>query len=120
MRETRTRTIAVPCNGCTLCCQKDAVRLLPEDDAATYRTEAHPYLPGELMLAHGPGGNCIYLGPDGCSIHDCAPSLCRSADCRELARSMLFERAMALHKAGRLDLRIWDRGRRLLEAGHGT
>lgn len=69
------------------------------------------------MIAHGSDGNCIYLGTNGCGIHDRAPSLCRSADCRELARTMSFERALALHKAGRLDLRIWDRGRGLLERG---
>jgi Fe-S-cluster containining protein len=90
---------------------------MPEDDSSQYRTEPHPYIAGALMLAHGSDGNCIYLTKAGCSIHDRAPSLCRSADCRELARSMSFERALALHRAGRLDLRIWDRGRKLLEDG---
>lgn len=106
---------SVPCDGCTLCCQHDAVRLMPEDDPSQYRTEPHPYIPGALMLAHGSDGNCIYLDMHGCSIHDRAPSLCRSADCRQLARTMSFDRALALHEAGRLDLRIWDRGRKMLE-----
>lgn len=106
---------SVPCDGCTLCCQHDAVRLLPDDDPSQYRTEPHPFISGAVMLAHGADGNCCYLIDGGCSIHGRAPSLCRSADCRELARTMSFERAMALHKAGRLDLRIWDRGRKMLE-----
>ena len=60
----------VPCNGCTLCCQGDAVRLQPEDSVTEYRTEPHPYIPGARMLAHKPNGECIYLDERGCSIHD--------------------------------------------------
>jgi len=106
----------VPCNGCTLCCQGDAVRLEPEDGAMDYQTEPHPYIPGALMIAHKPNGECIYLEEGMCSIHDRAPSLCRTADCRSLAVRIDFERAKALHRMGRLDLRVWDQGHRLLEA----
>ncbi len=67
------------------------------------------------MLAHKPNGECIYLEPGGCSIHDRAPSLCRSADCRSIAYRLNFETARRLHILGKLDLRVWDRGRKLLE-----
>ena len=107
----------VPCSGCTLCCQGDAVRLEPEDRAADYLTEPHPYIPGARMIAHKPNGECVYLTDTGCGIHDRAPSLCRSADCRLLAASMDFDTARNLHLKGRLDLRIWDKGKRLLETG---
>jgi len=106
----------VPCNGCTLCCQGDAIRLMPEDDAAAYITEAHPYIPGELMLAHKPNGECVYVDDSGCSIHDRAPSLCRSADCRSLALKLDFDEARRLHLGGKLDLRVWDQGQKLLQA----
>ncbi len=104
----------VPCNGCTLCCQGDAVRLLAEDRGIDYAAEPHPYAPGATMLAHKANGECIYLGPGGCTIHDHAPSLCRSADCRSLAMKLDFEAAARLHRAGRLDIRVWDQGHRLL------
>jgi Fe-S-cluster containining protein len=105
----------VPCNGCTLCCESDAIRLLPEDDDAHYKTESHPRIPGALMLAHKAGGECFYLCDGGCSIHGQAPSLCRSADCRSVAIRLDLEYAMELHEAGKLDIRVWDRGRQLLE-----
>ena len=104
----------VPCNGCTLCCQGDAVRLEPEDRVEDYETEPHPYIRGALMLAHKPNGECVYLAEGGCSIHDRAPSLCRSADCRSLALRFDFESAKRLHLMKRLDMRVWDQGHKLL------
>jgi hypothetical protein len=106
----------VPCDGCTLCCQGDAVRLEPEDNAVDYQTEPHPYIPGALMLAHKPNGECVYLTKSGCSIHDRAPALCRIADCRSLAVRLDFQTARLLHLMGRLDLQVWYQGHRLLEA----
>ena len=50
---------SVPCDGCTLCCQNDAVRLLPEDNHSLYVTEPHPYFNGEKVLAHQPNGDGI-------------------------------------------------------------
>jgi uncharacterized protein len=104
----------VPCKGCTLCCQGDAIRLEPEDLVRSYRTEPHPYAPGALMIAHTPEGHCVYLGEHGCSIHGNAPALCRAADCRTLALRIDFDSAQRLHRMGRLDLRVWDQGHRLL------
>jgi len=111
----------VPCNGCTLCCQGDAIRLEEEDRALDYKTETHPYIPGALMIAHKPNGECFYLNEQGCSIHSWAPSLCRSADCRSLAIKLNYDAARSLHMMGRLDFRVWLQGRRLIEAmaAHG-
>jgi len=81
-----------------------------------YRTEPHPYIPGALMIAHQANGACVYLDEKGCSIHDNAPTLCRIADCRSVAARFSFESAMQLHRLGRLDIRVWDQGRKLLEA----
>ena len=106
----------VPCNGCTLCCQQDAIRLLPEDNPAEYQTVPHPHIAGALMLAHKQNGECIYLNEYGCSIHRKAPSLCRGADCRTLAARMDFETARKLHLMNKLNLCVWDQGHKLLEA----
>ncbi len=108
-------TRIVPCNGCTLCCEKDLVRLEPEDRAGDYQTEPHPYLRGALMLAHKPNGDCIYLNAHGCTIHNHAPALCRIADCRALALQMDFDQAMTLHRMGKLDIRVWNQGQKLVE-----
>jgi hypothetical protein len=116
VKARKVATRVVPCNGCTLCCQGDAVRLEPEDLDAGYQTETHPYIPGALMIAHRPNGECVYLDEHGCSIHDRAPSLCRSADCRSVAVRFEFQSAMRLHRLGRLDIRVWDQGRKLLES----
>lgn len=105
----------VPCNGCTLCCQGDAVRLEEEDMKMGYQTEPHPYISGALMIAHKPNGECVYLSAGGCTIHDRAPSLCRIADCRSIALRLNFEAAAKLHALGRLDVRVWDQGQKLLE-----
>jgi hypothetical protein len=105
----------VPCDGCTLCCQSDAIRLEREDSPTQYKTEPHPFIAGALMLAHRPDGECIYLENGGCSIHDHAPSLCRLADCRSLALRIDYDTARRLHLMNRLDIRVWDQGHKLLE-----
>ena len=91
------------------------MRLEPEDEKMGYATEPHPYIPGALMIAHKPNGECVYLDENGCGIHDHAPSLCRIADCRSIAARFTFENAMELHRMGRLDIRVWDQGKKLLE-----
>jgi len=111
----KLKTTYVPCNGCILCCQGDAIRLNEEDNPEEYLTELHPYIPGALMLSHKPNGDCIYLDENGCSIHGRAPSLCRVADCRSIALKYNFETAMQLHRMGRIDIRVWDKGNELVE-----
>jgi hypothetical protein len=96
------------------------VRLEPEDQAGEYQTEPHPYIPGALMIAHKPNGECVYLKDGGCSIHDRAPSLCRIADCRSIAARFDFEAARSLHAIGRIDIRVWDQGRKLLDQMAGS
>lgn len=107
--------MTVPCNGCTLCCKGDAVRLLPEDNPDLYITEKHPNLPNALMLAHQKNGDCIYLKNNGCSIHSYKPMLCKSMDCRNIAKNVTFTQARKLHKKGLLDLMVWKKGRDLLK-----
>ena len=102
----------VPCNGCTLCCHRDAIRILPEDDSTLYQTEAHEYFPGELQLVHKPDGDCIYLGENGCTIHSKAPRMCLQFDCRIMAEKLTYTRARKL-KGYRMP--VWKKGRELLK-----
>jgi Fe-S-cluster containining protein len=82
----------VPCQGCTACCRGELVVLFPEDGDDPARLE-HVELPGGelgplLVLKHRENGDCVYLGPQGCTIHDRAPAVCRAFDCRTYFLSM--------------------------------
>lgn len=100
----------IPCNGCTICCKGDAIRILPQDDPTQYQTVPHERYPGHLMLAHKLNGDCIYLTEQGCGIHDAKPQMCKELDCRDLARK--FTRKQALKLIG--SLRVWNKGRQLI------
>jgi Fe-S-cluster containining protein len=109
----------VPCGGCRLCCQGDAVFLHPDkgDDPRMYRTVVarHP-LTGELgfMLAHKPDGTCIYLGAEGCTIHGRAPVSCRIFDCRLMYLRTDRPTRRRMVREGLLSADILVRGRELL------
>jgi hypothetical protein len=111
----RLASTPVPCGGCTLCCQGDAIRLEKNDTAIHYETEPHPFIQNALMLAHKSNGECLYLDCNGCRIHEYAPALCRFADCRSLALRIDYETARRLHFMNKLDIRVWDQGHKLLE-----
>lgn len=106
----------VPCNGCTLCCKGDAVRLLPGDDPARYKLEPHPMMPGQVMLAHKSNGDCTYLGEHGCTIHSMRPRMCREMDCRNIAKAWrVRKQARRMAKKGVITMEVWRRGRELLK-----
>lgn len=108
----------VPCNGCTLCCHKDAVRLLVGDDPRKYQTEPHPYMPEARMLAHKPTtGDCLYLGDEGCTIHETKPQMCREMDCRRITQAITWTQARKMEAMGALRMEIWMRGKELLRMG---
>lgn len=113
MKELETKY--VPCNGCTLCCKRDLIRLTANDNPVDYLTVPHSRIPGVLMLAHKENGDCIYLIESGCSIHERAPELCRNADCRAIALKYDFSTAMQMHNAGLLNILVWDKGNELLK-----
>jgi Fe-S-cluster containining protein len=77
----------VPCNGCRACCLNDMISLMPErgDLIWTYEYDVIATAAGPMaVLQCGETGECIYLGRDGCTIHDRAPAICRAFDCRDL------------------------------------
>jgi Fe-S-cluster containining protein len=112
------KKVEVPCNGCTLCCQGDLIRLEQNETAEDYRTEPHPFIGDAFMLAHKQNGECVYLESNRCGIHDRAPSLCQLADCRIIAAKYDYETARRLHSLRLIDIRVWDHGRMLLEKGN--
>lgn len=110
--------VDVPCGTCHLCCRL-MTPILPEkgDNAFEYKTalcfspNKEPY----LILDRLPNGDCVYLGPDGCTIHDRAPWVCRDFDCRAVFRnSDRAGRRIAIRR-GDMSKEIFDRGRELIE-----
>jgi Fe-S-cluster containining protein len=107
--------VTVPCNGCTLCCRRDMIVLLPEDgdDVDSYKHEIMS-VPGAgdiAIIKKGADGNCIYLGADGCTIHDRAPVICRAFDCRDLYRTKTRQERRRLIAMGIASKEVFDAGR---------
>jgi Fe-S-cluster containining protein len=118
-----TETRSVPCGMCTLCCRGgEAIILHPEcgDDISQYETREvwHPIFHDRPvhMLEQRENGDCIYVGPFGCTIWDRRPTICREFDCRALVRrideSKEFRRKV--EKAGMVGTAVMRRGRELL------
>jgi Fe-S-cluster containining protein len=103
----------VPCNGCTICCHGDAIRLLPGDNPSLYQTVPHWYSAKYLMLDHKPNGDCIYLGESGCTIHATKPQMCREMDCRVVAMKLSYTQARKMSKKGQIKIAMWQHGRKL-------
>lgn len=74
----------VPCNGCTACCKGDVVWMQPGDDPTLYKLRAWN---GRLALDVKPNGDCVYLGPKGCTIQQTKPLRCKEFDCRVMYAS---------------------------------
>lgn len=75
---------SVPCNGCTACCYRAV-----EVDPARERPENLEVLVvvsnpdgGGMMLARRSDGACVHLGPEGCTVYEHRPTVCRGFDCR--------------------------------------
>ena len=82
MKEIKTNLL--PCNGCTVCCQGDAIYMHPEcgDDPSEYQTVEYN---GRTILDHKPNRDCIYLERGkGCTIWERRPAICREYDCRSI------------------------------------
>ena len=108
----------VPCNGCRACCLHDMIPLMPErgDLIWTYKHEVVATATGpKAVLQCGETGGCIYLGRDGCTIHDRAPAICRAFDCRELFRSKTRAERLMLAKSGVVSNEVFSAGRRRIK-----
>lgn len=72
------------CNGCRACCMWGSDKSLRpkvkfNDDYAFQRI-------GGVRYLKAINGQCVYLGDEGCTIHDTRPDKCRKFDCRELLK----------------------------------
>lgn len=109
----------VPCGGCRLCCQKNVIMLFPDegDVVESYDHEIRTIGPGLTgpVLKHKPNGDCIYLGPEGCTIHDRAPVCCRVFDCRDFFLMHSRGERRNLIKRGLAGADVFRRGRDLLK-----
>lgn len=114
----------VPCNGCTACCRNEVLMLEPwnGDDVASYECELTPHpVSGALVIAlkRKPNGDCHYLGPTGCTIHERAPAQCRDFDCRKFFMKFTRHQRRKIERiggkkprdifaAGKARLRTWE------------
>lgn len=112
---------SVPCGACTLCCRGELIILHPEDgdQVATYHTAVMRNLRGDGRDVHvlqrgTDGDSCIYLGPQGCTIYDRRPAICRSFDCRKLFQVTPRPVRRRMIATGSADKAVFDRGRELL------
>lgn len=106
----------VPCGTCRLCCRGDVIMLIPEegDDVSSYEHDIVT-LPGVgtgAILKKNAEGNCVYLGPQGCTIHDRAPKICRVFDCRRWFLSKTGGERRRLVASGMADADIFKAGQR--------
>lgn len=111
----KTGAADVPCNGCTLCCRKwHMVALKPEhgDDPSQYQTIVHG---GIVMLAFKENGDCVYLGPEGCTIHERAPVVCKTFDCRVVFATSTRESRRMMMKTGQEEKAVYKAGRDRLD-----
>jgi len=105
----------VPCNGCRACCLHDMIPLMPEhgDLIWTYEHEVIATATGPAaVLQCGETGECIYLGRDGCTIHDRAPAICRAFDCRDLFLNKTRAERLAMVKSGPVSNEVFSAGRK--------
>lgn len=114
-----TDRVSVPCGSCRLCCRM-MTPLHPEhgDDIGSYQTALWVKAGQEpmIILDRLPNGDCVYLGENGCTIHERAPRACRMFDCREMFKnSDRLGRRLAV-KRGEVAPEIFRRGRELLGA----
>jgi Fe-S-cluster containining protein len=108
----------VPCNGCRACCLHDMIPLMPErgDLIWTYEHEVLATATGPTaVLQCGKTRECIYLGQDGCTIHDRAPAICRAFDCRDLFHSKTRAERLTMIKSGMVANEIFSAGRERLK-----
>jgi len=110
----------VPCNGCTLCCRTLIVPLA-EEEYEQYQWAWITKRDGTRLgraLQRKPTGECVYLGEQGCTIHERAPHVCKRFDCRELFRKSDRAGRRAAVKSGKLPKALFDKGREMLKQVH--
>lgn len=85
---------AVPCNGCTACCRwgSDITAHPPitmDEARALGLDEVVAMVDGSYVMPAKENGECVLLGPNGCTMWSLRPDSCKEFDCREMVRLML-------------------------------
>lgn len=87
----------VPCGGCRTCCIGEKVELQP-DEIDMYHSEV---IDGHTVVKQHIDGSCVYLGREGCMIHELAPKVCRDFDCRQYFLSMTRRERRVIEKVSK-------------------
>jgi uncharacterized protein len=110
----------VPCGTCHLCCKGQSVPIMPEagDDPESYRCHSRTLPNGftYFEIDHHENGDCVYLGADGCTIHERAPYLCRTFDCRRAYLATPRHQRRKLAAEGRASAAVYEAGRARLKS----
>lgn len=112
---------SVPCNGCRACCVRDLIVLHPEcgDRIEDYECQSiiNP-LTGQqtYALKRNERNECIYLGIDGCSIHERAPVICKEFDCRRAFQKWSRKDRRMLVANGVMSKEVFDAGRQRIKS----
>lgn len=90
------------------------IPLLPEDGPVeSWEAQALTVKDTTIhYLAHKEDGACVYLGENGCTIHDRAPVICRQFSCVEAFNFYSRAERRALTRSGKVDALIWNEGRK--------
>ena len=118
-------TATVACGSCVECCKRTAVILMPDDAAllwaqAEWHPVAHPFadLPRTPVLKHKPNGDCVFLGPEGCTVYGDRPKMCRVFSCVEyvkrIGENMPRPARRRAIKTGDIDKAVWKAGQERL------
>ena len=85
------------------------------DDMHTYETDQTKMKGRTIVtLKRKPNGDCHYLGEAGCTIHERAPFVCKSFDCRVWVLKL---KAMPQHDLRALQRQGLDLGADVVAAG---
>lgn len=121
----------VDCRGCTACCRREMILLTVDDDLSLYpeavQMDAAKQAAAVAILKSSAGwrlplksnGDCINLGPSGCTIYAHRPVICRSFSCVGMARGILATLSRAERRTGLregwIDRTVFEAGRTRLK-----
>lgn len=109
----------VPCGPCHACCRHELIVLLPDEgDIVESYDHVVMFIPGAgetPYLRQKKNGECIYLGRDGCTIHQRRPHICKIFDCRMFYLSKSRAERQALRAGSQTTAAIFNAGRTRLK-----
>jgi Fe-S-cluster containining protein len=107
----RAAVTKIDCGNCRKCCKgHQLIALVEEDNRAEY--QCHEFAPGQWAVDRTEDGDCVYLGPQGCTIWGKHPAVCRAFDCVAFVRRM--DQGAFVDMGPRLDNAVIREGRKRL------